>query len=86
MNEEDLKKAIEEYPIGTEFISPYSGENHIVKDVVKNSFTIHTGADGEKNIICKSTTNDGVFITYKGKWAEIIEPTKSEIINNYQIY
>lgn len=62
-DEELLKKAIRDYPVGTKYLSAYSGSESIN---TTNSFII--GDD--------SISIDGFDVYFNGKWAKIINSPK----------
>lgn len=74
--ETDLEKAKRLYPIGTKYISPENGKTYYVeKAPYGDQYWINAKGD-----ICADTgVNEGEFIFYQGKWAEIIEPQKLDM-------
>lgn len=82
--EQLLQKAIDLYPPGTKFISPFSGDIGIVSDTPEHR------NPGEEKICVNSTVSNKYssfvfYLRWEGKWAEIIS-VETKIINDYSIY
>jgi len=76
--EELLEEAKRKYPIGTRYISPYSGDKKIVK-CHEDEFDWSSSTNG--------IHDGGSFVYYDNKWAEILEYPKDYIKNTYcEIY